>query len=140
MVSPYSHATDTQEAMVDINTTPLIDVMLVLLIMLIITIPVQTDAVRMDLPSGPPPMSPPPHVVLVEVTTDGTIKWDGQILSDQADLEGHMRQASQAVDQPELHVRPAGEARYGSVAAVLAAAQRQGVSKIGIVGVERFLN
>src|SRR3981081_469589 len=80
------------EVMVDINTTPLIDVMLVLLIMLIITIPIQTHAVKLNMPVGtPPPPDVPPQVVTIEVDFDGTMVWNGEVLRDRADLETHLR-------------------------------------------------
>lgn len=128
------------EPMVDINTTPLIDVMLVLLIMLIITIPAQTHAVKLDMPVGnpPPPASPPP-VVNVEIDFDGTILWDGTALADRAALEDHIRTAAQQPRQPEFHIRPDKLAEYKYVAEVLASAQRLGIRQIGIVGNEQFL-
>ena len=126
---------------VDINTTPLIDVMLVLLIMLIITIPVQTHAVKLDMPNGnPPPTSnEPPPVVEINVDFDGTVTWNGQVVPDRQTLEWRLK--TEAVDpaiQPEVHVRPNKLATYKFVAAVLASAQRLGVTKIGIVGNEQF--
>ena len=127
------------EVMVDINTTPLIDVMLVLLIMLIITIPVQTHAVKLDLPVNAPqaPVQPPP-VVSIGVDFDGTITWDGQIVADRTSLESRLRQVAAAPDQPEVHVRPDHLATYKYVALVLASAQRLGVTKIGLVGSEEL--
>jgi len=128
------------DLVVDINTTPLIDVMLVLLIMLIITIPVQTHAVKLDMPVGnpPPPLSAPP-VVNVEIDFDGTILWDGTALADRAALEDHIRSAAQQPRQPEFHIRPDKLAEYKYVAEVLASAQRLGIRQIGIVGNEQFL-
>ena len=129
------------DVVVDINTTPLIDVMLVLLIMLIITIPVQTHAVKLDMPNGnPPPTSnEPPPVVEINVDFDGTVTWNGQVVPDRQTLEWRLK--TEAVDpavQPEVHVRPNKLATYKFVAAVLASAQRLGVTKIGIVGNEQF--
>lgn len=118
----------------DINTTPLIDVMLVLLIMLIITIPLQTHAVKLDLPvqtSDLPPV--PPQTVSVDLAADGTVLWNGELLLDRDQLiQRLMAQASLPV-QPELHVRPHPDAPYASVAMVLAATQRAGITKLGIV-------
>src|SRR2546425_11330879 len=86
------------DVMVDINTTPLIDVMLVLLIMLIITIPIQTHAVKLNMPVGnPPPPDVPPQVVTIEVDFDGTMVWNGEILRDRADLETHLRDRKSVV-------------------------------------------
>jgi len=129
------------EAIVDINTTPLIDVMLVLLIMLIITIPIQTHAVKLDMPNGAPPPtnSEPPPVVDIAIDFDGTITWNGQVVPDRQTLEWRLK--TEAVDpaiQPEVHVRPNKLAIYKTVAMVMASAQRLGVTKIGIVGGEQF--
>jgi biopolymer transport protein ExbD len=128
------------EVMVDINTTPLIDVMLVLLIMLIITIPVQTHAVRLDMPQGdPPPALAQPEVVRLEVDFDGTILWNGAVVPDRAALEERLAAAAAAAPQPEIHLAPHRLVKYADVAMVLAAAQRLGVVKIGLVGGERFM-
>lgn len=128
------------EVMVDINTTPLIDVMLVLLIMLIITIPIQTHAVKLDMPAGPPPASTAqPVVVSLGIAADGALSWNDQSLSGPPDLEARLATAALAQPQPELHVHPDRRAAYRHVALVLAAAQRQGVTKIGIVGADQFL-
>jgi biopolymer transport protein ExbD len=128
------------EVMVDINTTPLIDVMLVLLIMLIITIPMQTHAVKLDLPdpNAHPPQLQPPTVVNIEIDFDGTILWDGNPIPDRPTLEGRLAQAAQQQPQPEFHVRPNSLVEYGYVAEVMASAQRLGVHSIGLVGNEQF--
>jgi biopolymer transport protein ExbD len=127
--------------MVDINTTPLIDVMLVLLIMFIITIPIQTHAVKMNMPqpnhSTPPK---PPEVVRIDVDFDGTIGWNGEVIPDRASLESHLRQIAAQSDQPEVHLRPNKLVAYKVVAMIMAEAQRLGVTKIGIVGNEQFMN
>jgi biopolymer transport protein ExbD len=129
------------EVMVDINTTPLIDVMLVLLIMLIITIPVQTHAVKLNMPVNVPqqPVKPPP-VVNIDVDFDGTISWDGQVVPDRAALEARLQQVAQLAEQPEVHLRPNKLATYKQVAMVMASAQRLGVTRIGLVGNEQFVN
>jgi biopolymer transport protein ExbD len=128
------------EVMVDINTTPLIDVMLVLLIMLIITIPIQLHSVNLNMPVGNPPPPPhPPVVVQVDVDFDGTIYWDGQPLLDRAALEAKLAQVAAQPDQPELHLRPNKLATYKYVAEVMATAQRLGVTKIGLVGNEQYV-
>ena len=128
------------EVMVDINTTPLIDVMLVLLIMLIITIPIQTHAVKLNMPVGsPPPVSAPPEVVTLEIDFDGTLIWNGQVLSDRAELEARLRAAANAPVQPEVHLRPNKLVKYRSVAMVMASAQRLGITKIGLIGNEQFI-
>jgi biopolymer transport protein ExbD len=129
------------EVMVDINTTPLIDVMLVLLIMFIITIPIQTHAVKMNMPIGPSAPPPkPPEIVRIDVDFDGTIGWNGVIVSTRAELENKLSQLAALPDQPEVHLRPNKLVTYKHVAAVMAAAQRLGVTKIGLVGNEQFMN
>lgn len=128
------------DVMIDINTTPLIDVMLVLLVMLIITIPIQLHSVNLNMPVGnPPPPPKPPVVVQVDVDFDGTIYWDGQALPDRSTLEAKLRNVAAQPDQPELHLRPNKLATYSYVAEVLASAQRLGVRKIGLVGNEQFV-
>ncbi|ABE36291.1 biopolymer transport ExbD/TolR family protein [Paraburkholderia xenovorans LB400] len=128
------------EVMVDINTTPLIDVMLVLLIMLIITIPIQMHSVKMNLPVGnPPPQAVPPPVVQIDIDFDGTITWNGAPVAAGADLEKHMADVAAQPDQPEIHLLPNRLAPYNDVAAVLAAAQREGATKIGLVGNEQYM-
>jgi biopolymer transport protein ExbD len=129
-----------QGVMVEINTTPLIDVMLVLLIMLIITIPIQTHAVKLDMPVGDPPPPPkPPVVVNLDVDFDGTVLWNGQVVPDRTTLEYRFRQAVAAPDQPEVHLRPNKLVTYGRVAEVMAMAQRLGITRIGLVGNEQFI-
>jgi biopolymer transport protein ExbD len=125
--------------MVDINTTPLIDVMLVLLIMLIITIPIQTHAVKLNMPqnSGPPP-DRLPQVIEIVVDFDGQIGFAGEMIKDRADLETHLYRLTQMPEQPEVHLIPNKLAPYKYVAEVMAEAQRLGVTKIGIVGNEQF--
>ncbi len=129
------------EVMMDINTTPLIDVMLVLLIMLIITIPMQTHAVKLDLPQGnPPPPPTPPTVVTIDVDFDGTILWNGDPVSDEQQLQARFTNASLLPDQPEIHLKPNRLAPYKAVAHVMADAQRLGMTKLGIVGQEQFMD
>jgi biopolymer transport protein ExbD len=126
------------EVMLDVNTTPLIDVMLVLLVMLIITIPIQTHAVKLDMPQATPPVedSQPPPVVELEIDFDGTIIWNGETIPNRAMLEARLRDAANAVQQPEFHIRPNKLVEYKYVAEVLASAQRLGVTNIGLVGNE----
>jgi len=127
--------------MIDINTTPLIDVMLVLIIMLIITIPIQTHAVKMNMPVGNPPASTKqPEIIRIDVDFDGAIGWNGTLVPDRADLETRLAQVAAQPDQPEVHLRPNKLVDYKTVAMVLASAQRLGVTKIGLVGNEQFLN
>ncbi len=132
---------DEPDVMIDINTTPLIDVMLVLLIMLIITIPVQTHAVKLNLPNAntPPPLTQP-LVVEVDIDFDGTILWNGTVVPDRQTLAADLSGLAAQPDQAELHVRPDKLTDYKYVAEVLATAQRLGVQKIGIIGDEQFTN
>ncbi len=128
------------EVMVEMNTTPLIDVMLVLLIMLIITIPIQTHAVKLDLPAGNPPPPPvPPQVVTIDVDFDGTILWNGTPMNSEQDLQDHLKSAAAMPDQPEVHLRPNKLATYSVVAHVMADSQRLGIQKLGLVGNEQFV-
>jgi len=127
------------ELMMDINTTPLIDVMLVLLIMLIITIPAQLHSVNLDMPASAPPLRRvDPVVIKIEVDTRGVVNWDGQPLQSRAELDAHLTQAHAMQPQPELHIKSNGKAKYEVVAGVLASAQRIGLTKLGIVGSEQF--
>ena len=128
------------ECMMEINTTPLIDVMLVLIIMLIITIPIQTHAVKLNMPVGnPPPPPTPPEVVQIDVDFDGTVLWNGTIIPTRDELELKLKDASAQPVQPEVHLRPNKLVLYKSVAMVMASAQRLGITKMGIVGNEQFV-
>ena len=132
-------AGDEPEVMADINTTPLIDVMLVLLIMLIITIPMQTHAVKLYLPQADArPAAVQPQVVEIDIDFDGTILWNGAVVPSRQALEAQLAALAAAQVQPELHIRPDRLTDYKYVAEVLATAQRLGVRKIGIVGYEQF--
>ncbi len=138
-VGSSENADGDPDVVVDINTTPLIDVMLVLLIMLIITIPIQTHAVKLDLPQGNPPPPPvPPQVVTIDVDFDGTVSWNGTAMGSEQDLQAHFINAAAMPDQPEIHLRPNRLAPYKNVAHVMADAQRLGMSKLGLVGQEQF--
>jgi biopolymer transport protein ExbD len=123
----------------DINMTPLIDVMLVLLIMFIITIPVMTHAVKLDMPrASNAPSLAQPVVINLEIDFDGTVLWNGTPV-DIESLEGYFRREAANDPQPELHIRPSKRAKYDVVARVLASAQRNGMRKIGFVGNEQFM-
>ena len=127
------------EPMMDINMTPLIDVMLVLLIMFIITIPVMTHAVKLDMPrASNAPSLAEPVVINLEIDFDGTVLWNGTPVEYEA-LEGYFRREAAMEPQPELHIRPSKRAKYDVVARVLASAQRNGMRKIGFVGNEQFM-
>ncbi len=133
-----SGRSDEPEVMMDINTTPLIDVMLVLIIMLIITIPVQLHAVNLNMPQGNPPPQVMPAVVTLDIEAGGALLWNGETLADRAALEARLKTAAAQPDQPELHIRANKAVDYGVVAMVLASAQRLGVTRLGMVGNEQF--
>ena len=129
------------EVMMDINTTPLIDVMLVLLVMLIITIPIQLHSVSLNMPTGnPPPPLVKPEVVKIDIDAGGVVYWNGEGVPDRATLEEKLGAAAAQSVQPELHLRPDKAAKYEIVAGVMASSQRLGLTKIGIVGSEQFIN
>ena len=130
------------EPMMDINMTPLIDVMLVLLIMFIITIPIQTHAVKLDLPvdqpnSPPPPIDPVKNKVVI--TAQGQILWNGNPVSPEQ-LRQYLELSQQINPIPELHLQPEPEARYELVDEVLAITKRAHVEKMGFVGNEAYMN
>jgi biopolymer transport protein ExbD len=128
------------DVMIDINTTPLIDVMLVLLVMLIITIPIQLHSVNLNLPIGnPPPPLTLPEVVKIDIDEQNRVYWNGEFLPDRATLESKISAAAHESVQPEVHLRPNKLAKYAVVAGVMASAQRLGLTKIGIVGSEQFI-
>jgi len=138
-MGPGSGAEDP-EVMVDINTTPLIDVMLVLLIMLIITIPIQLHAVNLYMPAThAPPRLTPPEIVQIDIDFDGTVSWNGEPVPDRPSLEAKLKTAAEEPVQPEVHLHPNKLVPYKYVAAVMAAAQRIGITKLGIVGNEQFV-
>lgn len=127
------------EPMADINTTPLVDVLLVLLVMLIVTIPIQLQSVSLEMPGrNSPPPAVPPVVVRLDIDAAGRYLWDGDPLADRAALEAKLHAAAAQANQPEIHVRPDRRAKYDAVAAALSSAQREGLQKIGIVGMEQF--
>jgi biopolymer transport protein ExbD len=128
------------DVMIDINTTPLIDVMLVLLVMLIITIPIQLHSVNLNLPTGnPPPPLVKPEIVKIDIDGEGVTYWNGEVVPDRAALEDKLRASAAQAVQPELHLRPDKAAKYDVVAAVMVSSQRLGLTRIGIVGSEQFV-
>jgi len=135
-VGPSSGEADV---MLDVNTTPLIDVMLVLLVMLIITIPIQTHAVKLDMPQDNPPSDIKPPVVQIDVDFDHRIYWNGTEVN-RAQLDANLYFVGQkpVAEQEEIHIRPNQNAIYGDVAMVMADAQRHHAIKLGIVGTEQF--
>ena len=127
------------EPMMEVNMTPLIDVMLVLIIMMIITIPKQNHSVNLNMPVGtPPPPTKDPVVITIDVDFDGTILWDSVVVPDRKTLEAKLAGVAASADQPEVHLRPNKLVSYKFVAGVMASAQRLGVTKIGMVGNEQF--
>lgn len=121
------------------NITPLIDVLLVLLVMLIITIPIQLHSVNMELPVGLPPLvTTEPLVVRIEVTAQNQVLWNDEPLAGRAMLNERLQAAAQLSAQPEIHIRPHRNAKYDTVATVLSAAQRLGLQKIGVVGLDQY--
>lgn len=126
------------ELMMDINTTPLIDVMLVLIIMLIITIPAQLHAVNLDMPTAAPSARQQPVVVRIDIDAQSQWRWNGQVLGNRDELQAQLTQAAAMQPQPELHIRSHGQARYEATVTVLTAAQRAGLTQVGIVGSELF--
>jgi biopolymer transport protein ExbD len=128
------------EPMMDINTTPLIDVMLVLLVMLIITIPIQLHAVNLNMPVGtPPPSDVKPQVIKIDIDESSVVYWDGLPLANRAELEAKITEAANIDPQPEIHVRPNKLAKYNVFAEVMVSAQKLGLTKLGVVGSEQFI-
>ena len=142
MAMSVGSAEGEAEVMVEMNTTPLIDVMLVLLVMLIVTLPIQTHAVKLDMPR--PDVKPPDdnivhEVVQLEVDFDGTPIWNGTPVPNRIQLDGYFLNAASQPVQPEIHLKPNRLAKYGTVARVLADAQKLGVKRIGFVGNEQYI-
>jgi biopolymer transport protein ExbD len=127
------------EPMVEMNVTPLIDVLLVLLVTLIVTLPIQTHAVKLDMPQ--PNQKPPttlPVVVNLVVDFDGSILWNNTPI-DRPTLDAYFQNASEQDPQPEIHLNPNKLAKYDIVAKVLADAQHIGVKKIGFAGLDQYM-
>ena len=130
-------ARDDSAPIADMNTTPLVDVMLVLLILFIITLPMLTHSTNLQIRGGGP--ATPRAAIELAIDFDGTILWNGAVVQDLAQLERYFIAEAAKAEQPELHVQPDRRARYDSVARVLALAQRSGLQRIGFAGQERFL-
>ena len=133
---------ESSEPMMDINTTPLIDVMLVLLIMFIITIPVQTHAVKLDLPQNMPNQTPPPIDPVknkIVVMPNDAVLWNGAPV-DLVTLRQYLDITTTMTPTPELHLQPHPDARYEQVDEVLAVTKRANVQAMGFVGNERYAN
>jgi biopolymer transport protein ExbD len=137
---PSSSGDGDPEPMMDINTTPLIDVMLVLLVMLIITIPIQLHSVNLNLPVGqPPPSELKPEVVKIDIDDHDVVYWQGVALANRAELEIKMRAAAEQAVQPEIHVRPNKLSTYNTFVEVMVSANQRGLVKLGVVGSEQFI-
>ena len=130
-------ARDDSDPIVDMNTTPLVDVMLVLLILFIITLPVMTNSTNLHIGTGPV-IPTPRETISLAIDFDGTILWNGTVVEDLAQLERYFVVEAGKARQPELHVQPDRRAKYDTVAQVLAIAQRSGMQRIGFAGQERF--
>jgi biopolymer transport protein ExbD len=125
--------------MMELNMTPLIDVMLVLIVVLIISIPIMTHATKLDMPqtnNPPPPVRP--EVIQIDIDFDGTVVWNGTVVAGIPQLEGYFRAERGKDPQPEIHLRPDRRSRYETTALVMAAAQRSGMKKMGFVNTADF--
>jgi len=127
------------EVMMEINTTPLIDVMLVLLVMLIITIPIQLHAVNLELPVGKPPQSDQqPLKVQIDIDGSNVVYWQG-VAATSAELEANLKSASLLGVQPEIHIRPNKDSKYELFAHLMATTKRMGLTKVAVIGNEQFV-
>ncbi len=134
-----SGSSDEPEVMMDINTTPLIDVMLVLLVMLIITIPIQLHSVTLEMPVGAPPTSlVKPEKIQIDIDAKSVVYWQGLPVTAEA-LQANMTELAKAEVQPEIHLRPNKEASYAVFANVLSSTRRLGLNKIAVIGSEQFV-
>ena len=134
-----SSGSDEPEVMMDINTTPLIDVMLVLLVMLIITIPIQLHSVTLEMPVGAPPTNQAkPEKIQIDIDATSVVYWQGTPVTAE-ELDEKMKAISQQSSQAEVHIRPNREARYAVFANVLSSSRRVGLNKIAVIGAEQFV-
>jgi len=136
-----SGGSDDGEPMMEMNTTPLIDVLLVLLIMFIITIPIQTHAVKVDLPQNDPNnvVNVEPDKNKISIDAAGVVSWNGSPVDDLT-LRQYLDATKTINPEPELHFQPDSNARYEVVDRVLAVIKRSGVSKLGFIGNEQYRN
>jgi biopolymer transport protein ExbD len=128
---------DDGEPMIEMNVTPLIDVMLVLLIMFIITIPPQTHAVKVDLPVNNTPVAVQPDKNKITIDPTGQVAWNGTPVDD-VTLRQYLDASLQLPTEPELQFQPDPQARYAKVDEILAIIKRSGVTKLGFVGNEQY--
>jgi biopolymer transport protein ExbD len=125
------------QATCEVNTTPLIDVMLVLLVMLIVTLPTQTHLIQLNMPVSSPP-APPPPAILIDIDSDGTIVWNNESLGGIGALEAHFREESTKVPQAQVRLRPSALAKYDVIAKVMASAQRNNMTRMGFSNVAEY--
>lgn len=128
---------DDDEPVSELNTTPLIDVMLVLLVMFIITIPMQTHAVKVGLPGGPPIAQLESAINRLAIDRAGTVRWNGSVV-DLVTLRQYLDVTRAMTPEPELHVQPDADARYERVDQVLAVVKKAEVTKVGFIGNDRY--
>ena len=132
---------EEHDVMMEMNITPLIDVMLVLLVMLIITIPIQLHSVVINMPTPTQPNQKiEPKIIKIEVDASGHIFWDGRSIPNDTELSNKFMNVSKIDNQPEIHIKPTKHTRYKFIAHIMANAQSHGVKKIGIIGGEQFVN
>lgn len=134
-----SNSSGEPEMMMEINTTPLIDVMLVLLVMLIITIPIQLHSVELEMPVGTPPVNLiKPEKIQIDIDDKSTVYWQGLPVTAQ-ELDVNMQALSGQNPQPEVHIRPNKSSQYAVFANVLSSSKRLGLTKIAVIGAEQFV-
>lgn len=134
-----SNSSGEPEMMMEINTTPLIDVMLVLLVMLIITIPIQLHSVELEMPVGTPPVNLiQPEKIQIDIDEKSTVYWQGLPVGAQ-ELDANMQALSGQNPQPEVHIRPNKSSQYAVFANVLSSSKRLGLTKIAVIGAEQFV-
>jgi biopolymer transport protein ExbD len=134
---PMAVSSNDGKSYSDINMTPLIDVMLVLLIIFIITIPSQTHAVKIDNPSHVPPPPTRPAVINLAIDFDGTLLWN-ETAVDRTTMQGYISQEATKNPQPEVHITVDKFSKYEIVAQTLADLQHRGLQKIGFVNNDLF--
>jgi biopolymer transport protein ExbD len=132
------HLAPEPDVMMDINTTPLIDILLVLIIMLIITIPAQLHSVNLDMPVNPAQRTKEPNVIKISIDDKNSMSWNGSPIESQDELDARFSNIRLNNENVEIHIRSSARARYDTAIKVLASAQRHEIKKIGIVGLDEF--
>jgi biopolymer transport protein ExbD len=128
------------DVLMDINTTPLIDILLVLIVMLIITIPAQLHSVNLDMPVSQPQKTKVNEVIKISIDEKDRISWNGNLISSDSELEKRFEDLSADSERQEIHVYSNGKAKYEVAIKVMASAQRHQIKKIGILGIDEFAN